>query len=180
MGDTATVSMSLVEFAMSGKTGYEDMHKGLNLRGVIAFDWALGAMLTLQDRRDIDDLYIRYCYAINELRVAEWVDCFTADGAFIPGWGPVRGEFRGADALAAFAADPDRVRTTRHWNANVRLWTDEEPIRATCYGLLVDYAEPQPRLLTHVIYHDVLVRERGEWRFAERRPTPDHVAPEAS
>ena len=137
-------------------------------------------MLTLQDRRDIDDLYIRYCYAINELRFAEWVDCFTADGAFIPGWGPVQGEFRGADALAAFAADPDRVRTTRHWNANVRLWTDQEPVRATCYGLLVDYAGPQPRLLTHVVYHDVLVRERGEWRFAERRPTPDHVAPEAS
>jgi hypothetical protein len=131
------------------------------------------AELTLQDRREIDDLYIRYCYAINELNTEEWVGCFASNGSFVPAFGAVHGEFRGREQLASFASDRRRNQMTRHWNANIRLWTTEEPVQATCYALLVDYAEPQPRLLTHVVYHDLLVREDGQWRFLQRRPSID-------
>ena len=131
--------------------------------------------LTLQDRREIDDLYIRYCYAINELDTEEWVACFAAEGRFVPAFGAVRGEFRGSAQLASFATDPRRNRMTRHWNANIRLWTSAQPITATCYALLVDYSEPHPQLLAHVVYHDLLVHEAGQWRFLERRPAVDRA-----
>jgi hypothetical protein len=135
----------------------------------------VGVGLSLQDRRDIDDLYIRYCYAINDGDVNGWVACFSSDGLFVPSFGPVRGEFRGAEQLATFAADPERHTTTRHWNANVFPWTDEEPVRSTCYGVVFDYAEPAPHVLVHVVYHDLLVREDGRWCFLERRPARDVV-----
>jgi hypothetical protein len=130
-------------------------------------------VLSLRDRREIDDLYIRYCYAINNGDVDDWVACFAGEGLFVPSFGRVRGEFRGQQQLAEFAGNPERNTTTRHWNANVFPWSDVEPVRSTCYGMLLDYSQPRPHVLVHVVYHDLLMRERGRWRFLERRPALD-------
>ena len=61
--------------------------------------------LSPDDRREIDDLYIRYCWALNEQDALAWADCFTTDGLFVPSYGKVRGEYQGRAALIAFASD---------------------------------------------------------------------------
>jgi hypothetical protein len=50
--------------------------------------------LSLADRRETDAFYMRYCWAINEGDAAGWADCYVADGAFVPAFGPVQGRFR--------------------------------------------------------------------------------------
>jgi hypothetical protein len=140
----------------------------------------LTVALSLEDRREIDDLYIQYCYAINNGDVDGWVACFARDGVFVPSFGPVRGEFRGSRQLGEFAANAERHTTTRHWNANVFPWTDEEPVSSTCYGIVLDYSRPEPLVMVHVVYHDLLVREGGRWRFLERRPVRDAVVSSAN
>jgi hypothetical protein len=131
--------------------------------------------LTLADRREIDDLYIRYCWALNERDALAWADCFTPDGLFVPSYGKVRGEYQGRAALIAFASDQRRNQATRHWNANVCLMLDGKVVRSACYCLLVDYSNEAPQLLTHVVYHDVLTCEWGRWLFVERRPQMDRA-----
>jgi hypothetical protein len=134
--------------------------------------------LSPSDRQQIEDLYKRYCYAIDSLDVAAWVDCFTPDGLFAPSFGAVRGEFRGQAELADFASNTNRNQLSRHWNANLLIDDTTDPISASCYALLIDYAETTPRLLAHVVYYDKLVRYDGRWRFIERRPRHDSARSE--
>ena len=128
---------------------------------------------SLRNRCRIDDLYSRYCWAINEGDADGWAECFTPDGLFVPAYGPVQGEYRGKAELTAFAADPRRNQLTRHWTSNIRPYREGDVIRSACYCLLIDYAGDLPRLLTHVVYHDVLTIWKGSWRFVERRPRID-------
>ncbi|MEV6930377.1 nuclear transport factor 2 family protein [Dactylosporangium sp. NPDC051485] len=130
--------------------------------------------LSIEDRFAIEDLYTRYCYAIDSLDVPEWVSCFTEDGTFAPAYGTIGGEHKGREALAAFAADPARDRGTRHWNTNLRFVSVAAgEVQATCYALLVDYEREEPFLRTHVVYHDTIRRVDGRWLFASRRPRRD-------
>ena len=131
--------------------------------------------LSLLDRRHIDDLYIKYCWTLNEGDAEGWADCFAPTGVFVPAFGAVHGEFHGRERLVAFASDLHRNRATRHWNANIRPVRDGSVVRSACYCLLVDYAGPAPMLLTHAVYHDVLSPVEGEWRFMERRPAIDRA-----
>ena len=125
--------------------------------------------LQLEDRLEIQDLYARYCHAIDAGDGEGWANCFTKDGTFVPSVGSSAGRsFAGHEALAAFAANPNR-RKRRHWTSNILLVERDGFVEGTCYALLIDVGGSQPEIAASFAYRDELVREAGTWKFRARR-----------
>lgn len=134
--------------------------------------------LTAEDRFAIQDLYARYCHTVDALDGEGWADCFTDDGLFVPSIGPIAGtEYRGREALARLGGDPEREPPTRHWNNWLRLAERDDHVEGTCYAMAVEVGREQPEIVAHVVYHDELVQQDGEWRFRARRPVADLEKP---
>jgi 3-phenylpropionate/cinnamic acid dioxygenase small subunit len=137
--------------------------------------------LSPQDHEDIRQLLARYNLAIDLGHIANWVDCFTADGVFeclgLPDGAKLGGRHQGPEALRTyaenhFAANKGRA---RHWNWNLvvePVGTDRASM--TCY--LGAFSAGQGRsadLRATGIYRDELVRGERGWRFASRQVTID-------
>ena len=97
--------------------------------------------------------------------------CFTRDGELsIP---TLAMQIKGRDALHAFKLRDTAQRGKRyrrHWNSGLYLeYVDGETIRGRCYlhGYNGDPGQ-HPELADVGVYEDTLVKENGEWRFAQR------------
>lgn len=119
-------------------------------------------MLTLADRREIDDLFIRYSNMIDERRFSRIGEVFTEDGVFdLTAYD--NGEHHGHAAIA------ETIRSSAnpliHIAVNIEL-NPETPDRvhslARC--LAVRVTEPT----TVATYRDILVRTPAGWRIARR------------
>ena len=130
------------------------------------------------ERGVVANMY-RYAHAIDYGLEAEWVDCFTADGAFDmrtrPRFGPGEGRrHEGREALAAFIATHTRAPETwhKHLMAQPRIALDADGERAsvTSFFLRLDEdAAGEPYVLVFGRYRDRARRcADGLWRFEER------------
>lgn len=132
--------------------------------------------ISVEDRLEIQELYARYAQAADQCDGQAWSNCFIIDGFFAPSIGPgAKAEYRGREALAAFITAPARVpNQDRHWNTAFTFERDGEDVRGVCYAFLLRVkGVEKPEIVGSVVYHDLLTKEDGAWKFKERRPTSD-------
>jgi 3-phenylpropionate/cinnamic acid dioxygenase small subunit len=95
----------------------------------------------------------------------------------------VEGEVTGGEAIARLYRRTNRVHDdgtlrTRHLTANVIVDIDEDASTATARSAFVVFQQTPELPLQPVVtgrYRDRFVRTDGEWRFAQRHITVDHV-----
>ena len=95
----------------------------------------------------------------------------------------VAGEVKGGDAIARLYRRTNRVHDdgtlrTRHITANVIVDVDEDASIATARSAFVVFQQTPDLPLQPVVtgrYRDRFARVDGEWRFAQRHITVDHI-----
>jgi hypothetical protein len=124
--------------------------------------------LSVEDRLDIQQLYARYCHAIDGGDPEGWAATFTANGVLEAG--TVRQQ--GGAALAEFARGLSQYKM-RHWTNNLVLEPAEGGASGRCYLVAYLLGGDQPVISTTGIYHDDLVDTPEGWRFQKRSVVPD-------
>jgi len=132
--------------------------------------------ITAQEYADIQNLYSRYNLLSDSGDPAEFGACFTEDGAMLVGGDLVR---RGREAHTAFKKEDQAGRVgkqRRHWNGSIYLEKIADgKMRGRCYLRVFDSQSGRPPVLVvSGVYEDVLVKERGEWKFASRDLSYDY------
>jgi 3-isopropylmalate/(R)-2-methylmalate dehydratase small subunit len=128
------------------------------------------SVLTVDDRLAIQELYARYCHAIDGGEADVWASLFTDDGVVIAG---VR--LNGRDelrdyAIRRIAATKEAGIVVQHWNSNLVVTAADGRVTGSCYLMRV---ERQPGAKDVEVgrlgrYSDVLVKVGEDWRFAQR------------
>lgn len=133
------------------------------------------AQPSLEDRAAIGDLFARYMWALDGGEVEGLVACFTEDGAL---QSPAVGEYRGHDAIRAFAARFAEYRRRgaqlRHVISNLLIETEGDRGRAQCYLAVFETRNGGSRLLGPGRYDCRLRRDAQGWRFENRLVVMDH------
>jgi uncharacterized protein (TIGR02246 family) len=128
----------------------------------------------LQDRLAIDDLFTRYCCALDNGEVETVVDCFTADAVLKS---PVI-DLQGREAIRAFAGRFAAQRAAgtqfRHMVANIAAVIGGERATAAAYLLVLISKDGSHRTLPPGRYECELVKEDDTWRFSRRIVFHDH------
>ena len=130
------------------------------------------------DRLAIQDLYARYCVALDTGDEAAWVGCFTDDGEF-EGRAPAKGHDELAryhrDRMAARAEEP--FTNPQHWNNNLLLDGEPPDVRAFSYVIRIGTMRDDGsiRIVRVGAYRDRLVKRDGRWYFARREVSFDAV-----
>lgn len=133
--------------------------------------------LPADDHEAIRQRLARYNFAIDFGDVAEWVACFTPDGAFecsgLPEGHVQGGRHVGPVELAAYAEAHSRVSqgTARHWNWNLMIEGADNQATMKCYLGAQGGTGKSAVLRSIGIYRDRLVKSDGVWLFAERHVT---------
>jgi hypothetical protein len=156
---------------------------GLALAAVVALTggWLLtpkSATLSAQDLADIQGLYARYNWALDEGDAEGWAATFTADGVFkIEDQGPA-GVNAGHDAIVKFAQGfrASIGKHVKHWNTNLLLTPTATGATGRVYLILVDFGTKPASIVTSATYSDELAKTAQGWRFTKRAVKGD-VAP---
>lgn len=134
--------------------------------------------MTVEDRLAIEDLYARYCVALDGGDEEGWVDTFTEDGEFF-GRRAARGraelhEYH-RSRMAARAGEP--ISNPQHWNANLLLRGEPPEVRGFAYVLRLGASRTDGtiQVVTAGAYRDVIVKEADGWRFKRREVSFDGV-----
>jgi uncharacterized protein (TIGR02246 family) len=125
----------------------------------------------LEDVEAIRQLVARYCHYIDQVRIDEWLDCFTEDGAF----DFFGSRTEGRDALRELGSGMEATQASapmRHVVTNVIVDVDGDTATSSSY-LQILMAQRPPALMTSGRYEDRLRRIDGRWRFEERVLLPD-------
>lgn len=124
-------------------------------------------MQQLMDRAEIEELYARYNWSVDQTDGHAFASTFTPDGAFI---GTI-GSFTGYEQLREFAEKQNlKQRGLQHWNANVSLAFDgADLVHGRAYMLVVCAGDPAPTIERAGLYIDEIVRSGGQWLFKSRR-----------
>ena len=124
---------------------------------------------SIEDRLEIEDLFVRYVCALDEGDVDTVVDCFAQEGSLAS---PVAGTHKGHAAIRAFAERFARYRESgaqlRHVVSNTRIDVAGDGGRARCYLVVFLTRNGESRVIPPGQYDCALVRERGAWRFEHR------------
>ena len=132
---------------------------------------------SVQDRMQIDDLFIRYTCALDAGDVEGVVGCFAEDGSLVS---PAVGEHKGRPAVREFARRFARFRERgsqlRHVISNLRVDIDGTGERgsAKCYLVVFLTRDGASRMLAPGTYDVELVKVDGQWLFQRRIVTMDH------
>ena len=133
---------------------------------VLAYAQSSGAgTLTAQDYAEIQQLYMRYAWAVDTRgdNGMEYARTYTPDGEFRSGEMKVTGH----EALAAFnrkLGAPSRVPT--HFVTNIVVESAPGGVRSSAY-LFVTGGE-KPTLNMVGTYRDIVVKTSEGWRFKQR------------
>ena len=128
-----------------------------------------------EEKDAIRELLARYCYHFDGGEFEQWLDLFTADGAFDLG---TRGRFVGRDGLRDFLKIVPLTNgqpMMRHCVTNVIVELQGDHATAQSYVLVVRGGET---IGVTVVgrYNDRLVKQNGAWRFQERTVLFDMIA----
>ena len=133
------------------------------------------AVMAIEDRLAINDLFVRYTNALDRGDVATVVDCFTADAVLES---PVIGSIAGSEAIRAFAERfaAQRAGGTqfRHMITNIVAEGDGGRARATAYLLVLITQDGRSRRLAPGRYECDAVKQGDVWRFSRRTVSHDH------
>ena len=129
----------------------------------------------LQDRAAIQDLFTRYCRALDNGEVQAVVDCFTVDAILKS---PVI-DISGRDEICAFAGRFAAQRAAgtqfRHMVSNSAVTITGKRAVASAYLLVLISKDGNHRSLPPGRYACELIKdESGEWRFSSRTVFHDH------
>jgi hypothetical protein len=136
----------------------------------------------LEAERDVLRTLYRYGQSIDSGDVADWVDCFTADGRFIARGRPdgYSGlDVSGREALEGFARNHSRrpVGFHMHVIAEPLISISDDCAEVDSYGFVFMEHDSAPALRLFGRYHDRLVRcADGNWRFQVREAIMDSQA----
>jgi hypothetical protein len=147
--------------------------------GAYAQQQRAGKPLTPQDYIEIQQLYMRYTWAIDSHAEdgMAYARTFTPDGEFL-----IRGVRNvGYAALAEIAkAKPNGAKPApHHYTTNLLIEPSPEGARGQAYYMSVPTPEPgKPvSIITTGTYRDVLVRTPDGWRFKSRIFYTDEMPP---
>lgn len=123
------------------------------------------------DYIEIQQLYARYCFALDKGNGEDFAALFTADGEFVGGRGPGNAKAdrparKGTADLVKFAS----VSGTRHFNTNLILTptADANIVHGAVYLLLYSARTVPPSLVETAICDDVIVKTPQGWKFQKR------------
>lgn len=127
--------------------------------------------LTEADLQELQQIYARYCQAVDSNDAEAWAGLFTADGIFD---GSVK--LRGREEIRQFAlARPARLagegwQRMQHWTANVVIAQSSDGAAGRCYFMILGQreGEDRPSVIRFGTYADDLVRVDGEWLIQRR------------
>ena len=133
-------------------------------------------LAALEDERGVVANMYRYAHSIDYGLEAEWVDCFTEDGAFDmrrpPDFGTPGNRIDGREALAAFIATHTRAPETwhKHMMVQPRVAVEGDTAKVESFFTRLDEDETlEPYVLVFGRYRDTVQRcDDGLWRFQER------------
>jgi 3-phenylpropionate/cinnamic acid dioxygenase small subunit len=127
--------------------------------------------ISTDDYVQIQQLYARYCHALDKGNGDDFANCFTDDGEFTGGRGPGRANDdrtprKGRPALTVMG----NTSGTRHFNANLVLNPvgDGNTVKGSVYLMLYSARTTPPSFQETAIYDDTIVRTGEGWRFKKR------------
>jgi uncharacterized protein (TIGR02246 family) len=129
------------------------------------------SMLSGDDWAEIQQLFARYCWALDTGDGDAFAGTFTRDGCFEGTTGKTH---RGRAALKQWIEErrSKRPRSLQHWSANIVVARVGGAISARSY-LMCPKGTPAGGVIEALaMYSDQLVRENGRWRLAYRRCEP--------
>ena len=132
---------------------------------------------SIEDRLDIQDLFVRYVTSLDACDAAAVVGCFTEDCML---YSPVKGRYEGHAGIRRFADDTVRMKTERggqfrHVLANLRCDVEGEHATARCYLLDFLTIDGKTELLSPGEYECELVKVNGQWLFKSRIVHMDYI-----
>jgi uncharacterized protein (TIGR02246 family) len=123
----------------------------------------------MDDRTQINDLFVRYTTALDAGDVETIVGCFTEDGTLES---PAVGIYAGRQGIREFAERFARFRENgsqlRHFISNLAVQLDGDAARATCYLLNVITRGGKTELMPPGRYDCRLAKVAGQWLFRHR------------
>jgi 3-phenylpropionate/cinnamic acid dioxygenase small subunit len=130
----------------------------------------------VDDLAEIQQLYSRYCWTIDEKLHEEWLDCFTQDGGVE---GPNFGRYTGREQLRQFIAkyrSETAMFQMRHVISNIMVEIHDDSAVGKCY--LLHYRTHKGVIELSAIgrYHDHLRKVGGKWLFSHREASWDYSA----
>jgi 3-phenylpropionate/cinnamic acid dioxygenase small subunit len=128
----------------------------------------------VDDLAEIQQLYSRYCWTLDEKRHEEWLNCFAEDGVVE---GSNFGRFVGREQLRVFIAKY-RAETAmyqmRHIISNINVNIQGDNADANCYVLHYRTYRGRTELSAIGTYQDKLRKVSEKWLFAERHAFWDY------
>ena len=133
--------------------------------------------MEVADRLAIEELYARYCVALDTGDEAGWVATFTEDGEFYSR----RGLVRAHEELAEYhrsrmaARDTEPYTNPQHWNANLILQGQPPEVHGFAYVMRTGKmrSDGSIQIVIAGAYRDVIRKVDGRWLFARRRVSFD-------
>ena len=118
---------------------------------------------------EVVNLYAAYNLSSDEGDAEAYADCFMENGEHHGTY-----DVYGRAALIEYKKADKAKRThlyRRHWNGSLHLEKiDERTIRGRCYFFGYNGEPGSPPTTTHGgVYTDLIRKENGRWKFAERR-----------
>ncbi len=125
-----------------------------------------GGTLTTQDYIDIEQVYAKYCQAVD---ASDW-DLLRS--VFTPSGGLNKGTVDGL--IESVKAQNARTNGGgRHWNTNLIITPTPEGAKGRVYLMVLETASNPPNIRPTGIYEDTLVKTASGWRFDKRTLVTD-------
>jgi hypothetical protein len=129
----------------------------------------------MDDLLQIQQLYARYAWALDDRRDEDWLHCFTEDGSVESS---MFGRFEGREQLRRFLVKYQAAFKTmqlRHLNSNLLIEISGDQAEGRCYLVLYSSRRGKGDINAIGIYRDELQQiGDGRWLFASRRVTWDY------
>jgi hypothetical protein len=132
---------------------------------------------SLEDRRDIEDLFVHYATSLDACDTEAVVSCFIEDC-----WleSPVKGRYEGHEGIRRFANDTLQLKKQRggrfrHVVSNFRIDVDRDRAKVFCYLLDFLTIDGATELLSPGEYECELIRLDGRWLFKSRLVHLDRI-----
>jgi ketosteroid isomerase-like protein len=123
----------------------------------------------------IEQLYARYAWALDDRRDDEWLECFTDDGSVDSS---MFGRFQGREELRRFLVRYQAAFKTmqlRHINSNLLIDISGDRAEGRCYLVLHSSRRGRADINAIGVYRDELQQiADGRWLFVSRRVTWDY------
>jgi hypothetical protein len=128
----------------------------------------------MDDVTQIQQLYARYAWALDDGREDEWLACFADDGSVDSSH---FGHFQGPEELQRFLVKyrgAFKTMQLRHINSNLLVDIFGDRAEGRCYLVLHSSRRGRAEINAIGVYRDELRQSNGRWLFASRKVTWDY------